>query len=554
MTNLNRMHTRPIDVPRSLRLDAPKVLTSLPAGKVVPISFVPLLREDAVRRGKMRLTFEMQETAEILMNAVYVDVKAYLVPWLAFERFSGSMDIFDRSYAGLPPFEGGDPIDFVEHMTLGAHGSKPLFKYLGLHGKSDAQVNTMIAETYNAIWNFRAQNRSPEIEKRLALDTSLAPAFWRHENFAHIVPNVDLAVIDGEVALNVVNSRMPVMGIGFQATEIPGLSSTGGVRNLADGSTVTSAASGTENRWTSATASNQNVSVRVQDGNNSFPDIFAELARDGITISLSKIEQAKKAQWFARLRERYSEHSEEHVIDMLMSGLTIPDQQLKQPILLAERTNVFGMNKRYSTDADALMASAVNGVSMAELDIRVPKLATGGVIMVTAEVTPEQLFERKKDAFFHLGSVPELPDYLRDELDDQRVEEVKNDYVDVDHDTPNGLFGFAPMNHKWQRVGYFIGGKFHRPEVDASTDEDRQRLWAVETQNPVLSEDFFLCTTMHTKPFLDTVSDPFECAAVGEFVIEGNTLFGGVLVEAMNNYQAVMDKAPTERLEMPETP
>ena len=169
--------------------------------------------------------------------------------------------------------------------------------------------------------------------------------------------------------------------------------------------------------------------------------------------------------------------------------------------------------------------------------------------MVTAEVTPEQLFERQKDPFFHLGSVEALPEFLRDTLDPEKVEVVTNDFVDFDHDTPNGTFGYAPLNHAWNRVHYNIGGKFYRPEVDGEFDEDRQRLWAVETQNPTLSADFYLCNSMHTKPFLDTEADPFEVVAVGDFIIDGITVFGGVLVEAMNNYDKVMEKAPTDRIE-----
>jgi len=546
--NLNRMTTRPLDVPRSTRRHMVRALTSMPAGKVVPIAAVPLLREDSVRSGRMRLTFEMSETAEILMNGVYVDVKAYLVPWLAFERFGGSMDIFNRSYKGQPPMEGEAVIPFFETHAMGAHGSKPIYKYLGLHGKTDAEVNTMIAEAYNAIWNFRAQNRSPDIEKRLRLDTSLAPAFWRHTNFAHIVPDFDQAVIDGEVALNVVEARMPVRGLGFQVGTPPPRAGSTSVRD-STGATIAVAGTTDVGRWTSPEAGYSHSMIKVRDNGPGIPDVFAELADNGITVSLSNIDLARKTQAFARLREQYVEHDEEWLIDMLMDGLSVPDQALKQPMLLAERSNVFGMNKRYSTDADALMESAVNGMSMAELTVRVPRLGTGGVVMVTAEITPEQLFERQKDPFFHLGSVAQLPEFLRDTLDPEKVEVVKNDYVDTDHDTPNGTFGYAPLNHAWNRVAYNVGGKFYRPAVDAMLDDDRQRIWAVETENPVLSSDFYLCTAMHQKPFLDTVADPFEAVAVGDFMIEGNTVFGGVLVEAMNNYEAVMAKAPTERIE-----
>lgn len=539
---LNRLSTRPLDAPRTIRRKGVRNLTSLPAGRVVPIATTVLLREDAVRSGKLRITCEMLETAELLMNAVYFDVKAYLVPWLAFERFAGSRDIFDRSYNGVAPFEGEDVVPFFGTHAMGAHGSKALYKYMGKHAGSATNVNTMYAEAYNAIWNFRAANRSPDIVKRTATDTTLAPAFWRHENFAHIVPDVDFAVIDGEVALNVVNAKMPVSGIGIgTGATFPDAGFT------YKDATTTSAGVVYPHAMDSDT-----TSIRLRGtaaGATGVPDVYAELQDNGITVSLAKIEQARKTQAFARLREQYAEHSEDWIIDMLMSGLSIPDQALKQPLLLAERATVFGQAKRYSSDADALMASATNGASMAELAIRVPRLATGGVVMVTAEVTPEQMFERKKDYFFHTTTVAALPDYLRDELDDQKIVTVPNDYVDVDHDTPNGLFGYAPLNHELVGVDYNIGGKFYRPAVDEATDEERARFWAVETQNPVLSEDFFLCTTMHQKPFLDTGADPFEVVTVGEFMIEGNTVFGPLLVEAMENYEAVQAKAPTDHID-----
>lgn len=567
--NLNRMHTAAIETPRSLRRHGVRVLTSLPAGKVVPLAAVPLLREDAVRSGRMRLSFEMQETAEILMNAVYVDVKAYLVPWLALERFGGSLDIMNRSYMDQPPMAGRPKIPFLEKHAMGTHGSKEIYKYLGLHAKPTDDVNTMIAEAYNAIWNFRAANRSPEITPRGRLETDLAPAFWRHENFAHIVPDFDQAVIDGEVALHVVDAQLALSGAGGtvpQTLKVKGLG-FGGTPSLVSGETGVRDSSGATVTYANAkknlgagevlmkasgsTASTAypQVEVDVPELALELSEVFAELSSNQIAISLSSIELARKTQAFARIRERYAEHDDEWIVDMLMGGLSIPDQALKQPILLAEKSNVFGMSKRYSTDADALTASAVNGMTMVDLAVRVPRLATGGVIMVTAEVTPEQLFERRKDPFFHLGSVSELPEFLRDSLDPEKVEVVTNDYVDTDHDTPTGTFGYAPLNHKWTGVSYNIGGKFYRPAVDASFDEDRQRLWAVETENPVLSADFYLCTTMHTKPFLDNLADPFEAVAVGDFAIEGNTVFGGVLVEAMNNYEKVMAKAPVDRIE-----
>lgn len=545
--SLNRKTTRALSVPRTLRNHNVKVLTSLPAGKSVPLLAIPLLREDAVRSGTLRFSFEMMETAELLMNAVNVQLSAYLVPTLALERFEGSMDILNRSYSGVAAVEGGSVIPFIETHAMGTHGSKDVYKYLGLHAKSASLVNTQYLESYNAIFNYRAKNRSPDLAERTRLDATLAPAFWQHTNFAHIVPDFDQAAIDGEVPLNVVQARLPVRGIGIGGADFAAAS---GVLYRETDAPQGSYPKG----WqvTSAAPSSGLVALKIKEDPNKpfFPDIYAELQQDGITVSLSNIEMAKKTAAFAKLRQQYSGHNDDWLIDMLMSGLSIPDQALKHPMLLAQNNTVFGMSKRYATDGGNLAESVVNGATFIDLAVRLPRLATGGVIMVIAEITPEQLFERQKDSFFHTSNVEAFPDYLRDTLDPEKVSVVTNDFVDIDHDTPNATFGYAPLNHEWANSGTpKIGGKFYRPEVDAAFDEDRQRIWAVETQNPTLSTDFYLCTNMHTKPFADQNGDPFEGVGVGNLVIEGNTVFGGHLIEASDDYEMVLAKAPQDRIE-----
>ena len=538
---LNRQEVSPIPTIRSSRMDEARGLTSLPAGKMVPLKAIPLLREDSMQ-GRYRISFEMHETAEVLLNAVNVRVMAYLVPWLAFDRFEGSMDAFNKSYAGQPSLDGGTVIPFIEKQAFGTHGSNEVYKYLGVHGKPADQVNTMYLEAYNQIWNHRATNRSEDIAPRGRLDSDLAEAFWLHQGFKHIVPDFDQAVMEGEVALNVIEGQLPVKGIGKKSTVYtpPGF----GVRE-SDGSIQTYAKSarigfGTEDN---------NVHIAENPDNPGFPAIFAEMQENGITVSLSNIELAKKTQAFAKMREQYAGHSEQWLIDMLMNGLQVPDQALKQPMLLADKTTVFGMQKRYATDGASLTDSVVNGATYVDLALNIPRLATGGVVMIVAEITPEQMFERQKDMFFHADTVEDFPEYMRDFLDPEKVAVVTNDYVDIDHDTPNATFGYAPLNYQWNRAAPNIGGRYYRPEVDAAFDEDRQRIWAVETQNPTLSKDFYLCTTMHTKPFADTVNDPFEAVTRGLAVIHGNTVFGHALREANNNYDAILEHVDQSRIE-----
>lgn len=543
-----RMSTTPIVAPRTTRTVACRGITSLPAGKMVPICAFPVLREESAISGRLRLTFESMETAEILMNAINVSVKAYLVPTLAFDRFEGSMDQLNRSWEGVA-FKNLPVVPYIETEAFGVSGANAIYKYLGLHAAETQQVNTMYLEAYNQIWNFRALNRSAKLALRTRLQKDLAPAFWNRERFRHIVPSFDQAVIDGQVPLNVVNQRLPVRGIYTRKD-----SATNGAQldvNLLRDSRGMAPAVGEVGLSMTQTNQGQDMWVtRTGSGaaSASRPDVFAELAQNGITVSLSNIELARKTQAFAQLREQYNGHSDEWIINMLMDGLSIPEQAFAQPMLIGERDTVFGMSKRYASDGDNLSKSAVNGATFVDLSIQTPRIPTGGVVMVVAEITPDQLFERQKDPFLFAQNADAFPHYLRDTLDPEKVEAVPCNYVDVDHNTPNATFGYAPLNYAWQMEAPHVGGKFYRPKVNAPFDEDRQRIWAVETANPVLGPDFYICTNIHQKPFLVTTGDPFECVTQGDVVLQGNTVFGGVLHEAQENYAKVLAEAPQARL------
>lgn len=566
------MRATPVAVPRSRRLHDLRCLTSLPAGRVVPLAAVPLLREDSVTRGSCRVQFEMSETVEILMNAVNVRVMAYFVPNLAFERFGGSLDHFNKSYMGVPLIEGEAVTPFIERVAApapGVAGNQVLF-YMGKHYKTGQMISTAYNEAYNIIWNFRAKNRSPDIEARERLDHTLAPAFWQHQAWAHIVPDFDQAVIDGEVALNMTNVEMSIGGGPFQVVPTNGNTSTTvgasaptfrqpgmqpdgvtpNVPNALRGYGVTNTDVHGGGVWPVMNGSLYWADPALQ---TALTGATAELAADGITLSLSNIDMARRTQAFATLRKAYSGHTEEYIIDLLMAGISVPEEVWKQPMLLADRSTIFGMSKRYASDGASLTESVVNGMTFIDLNWSLPRAPMGGVIMITAEISPEQMFERQKDPYLHAVSVEDFPEYIRDTLDPEKVEAVPNDYVDVDHDSPTATFGYAPLGYRWAKSGPQIGGRFYRPTVDAEFDEDRQRIWAVETQNPVLSEDFYLVTTMHYKPFVvtDVDVDPFEALTRGFVQISGNTVFGGLLVEATDDYARMVEEQPTDRIEKP---
>lgn len=511
-------------------------MTSAPAGRVVPVAAFPLLREDAMRSFSLRINTEMMETAEIIMNPVHCKVQVWVVPYLAFDRFEDSMDQFNRSYAGVAQIDGGVVKPFFETAVAGAPGFSNILKYLGLHVKQGDTYNTAYIEAYNEIWNYRAKQRSPKITKRGRLDLGLAFAFWNHSRYQHMVPDFDQKEMEGAIPISFLSNQIAIKGLNTgPAASAAGTTHT--TNNL--GTNVAAIANTFYPVFAEKTVAGQAAKV------------YAEMIDGGITLSLANIELAKQMKSWAGLRKMFNQHDDAWVISLLMDGIGIPDQNLKDPLLLKSVTRPFGMQKRYATDAANLSEGATNGATFIDLDVSLPRLNTGGVVMVTIENVPEQLWERERDNLLYQTDTASLPEAMRDALDPEKVELVPNGYMDVSHSAPTGLFAYAPNNHKWEELAARIGGKYFRPTVDAAFDEERQRFWAVETANPQLADDFFVCRTIHQKPFLNTTADPFEVVALGNAVIEGNTVFGPALIEANpagSDYDAVRTEVPMTRI------
>lgn len=544
----------PLDVQRSTRRDRGRVLTSADAGKILPLKYIPMLREDAVKRGKVRVNIEMMETAEMLMNGIGVNVFAHYVPMLAFDRFNGSMEELNRSYKGETGI-GGEVVPYFKKNRYWNHntnqevfvtntqnwdtsndtnGRAEFYQLMGMHFHQN-DLNMTVVEAYNAIVNHRRKARSASLPLRNAYDHVLAEAFWGLDN-NHIVPDFDQKLIDGEVTLQTLSFEAPI-----RANSVNQFGSRHDIVNGAL-STVTDTTYAPSGDASEATLSGSEII---------FSDIWAELTEGGnATMSLADIEQAKKTAAFAKIRSLYDGIDDEHIIDLLMEGIRVPEETMKQPILLAKQSTMIGYNQRYATDAANLDTSVTNGYASVDLNIRTPQMNTGGVILVTAEIVPEQLWERKKDYFLYETEADNLPNYLRDYLDPEKVSIVKNNHLDVNHATPDGTFGYAPLNHEYQRDMVNVGGKYYRPADDAF-DEDRAKIWTVEATDPTLSSDFYLVSSLHKKVFSDQVADSFEITCLSDVEITGNTVFGERLVEAdaTSDYAAITADVDSARID-----
>ncbi|MBT9371787.1 hypothetical protein [Rhizobium sp. CSW-27] len=543
--DIARTNTTPISIARSVRQINQIVATSMPAGKMVPVAAFPLLREDQLRNSMIHCKVDLMETAEVIKNGIQVRFMAYFVPFLAFERFNGGMDEFNRAYMKQNIADGSTVTPFFNTMTAGPVGSIAIHKYLGFHAAPTDVINTAYIEAYNLIWNFRARNRSETLyqaKKRAMTATALAPAFWQHEQFKYVVPDWDDVAMEGSVDLSFTSANIPVQGIlkmntTFGTASVSGRDSTGAAVTYAPGAP-----------FNAANANEFFAAKSKTVGGVSVPDIFVSMANAGVKISLANIELAKRTQWYANLKAQFEGIPDNFIIDLLMQGVSVPDQMWKQPILIADKTEIAGVEKRWATDGANLTDAVVNGSAFCDLDMVLPRTPTGGIVMIVAEILPEQLFERGRDPLLFTADPATLPNAMRDDLDPQKVERMSKGEIDTSHADPNGLFGYRPLNWKWQMSNTRIGGKWFKSAPDNTFNEERQHFWTVEVANPAYNSDFMISETFNTLPFVVTNQDIGEVQLQGTAIIEGNTQFGTRLLENDNAYAEVLSQVDQSRL------
>jgi len=550
----------PVSFKRTKRMSKGRVLTSGDAGKVLPIKADPVLREEGFS-GRVDVSVEMMETSEKPVNAIVAKAMTYFVPYLAFEQFNGSIEELNRSYSKENGIAGSQ-VDFFEKnkyyngssvvtdssptdMDTGDNGRAEFYGTMGVH-HGDANMNNTYVQAYNAIVNHRRKARSASLATRNEFEHDLAEAFWPNEGNSHIMADFDQKLIDGEVVLNRLTFKAPVRSINMGVFD-----NSKGEDYTTYATDVYGPAGHTDTDAATWDASHARPSGVGGTGAWIWDEVWAELVNGGeATMSLADIEQARKTAAFAKLRAAYDGIDDEYIIDLLMQGINVPTEMMKQPMLIGQSSGMFGFAQRYATDSGNLDDTATNGFVSLSHRVRAPRTNIGGIVMTTLEIAPERIWERKKDYFLYTTDTNDLPNALRDSLDPEKVAVVKKNHLDVNHSTPDATLGYAPLNHEYNRDQIMVGGKFYRPSDDAYT-EVRSRIWTNETTDPSLSTDFYLCTNLHKKIFADQVSDSFEITAVSDLTVDTNVVFGDRLIEAdaTSDYETITNLVDAVRID-----
>jgi len=536
-----RQTTTPVSFQRSKRLDHNKIMTSGRAGKIVPISYIPLLRGDSCS-GNFSCEIELGDMPRPLLNGVQANVQAWFVPKAAMPNFSG-YDEFMHSYQGkvIKTLGAADRTPPAFYTPLGAANiaiaqNSEMFNTLGIHLNTGVSINTDLIDAYALIVNFRLAAHSSKLTRRfyasenLGQATQLARAFWPTGRFSRVVPDYERALIVGALDLDVAAGRIPISGIRRTGTT----TLSGETTQLTQQGANTSVGN---------IALNNNLTFDITAAAN---NIFANMVGQKVGVSLADIDMARKTQSFAKLRTAYAGNdatgfdNDDVIVAEMMQGFRVPDELFSRPWLLDSKRVGFGFQEVDATDGASLGKSVSNGIVSTSLSINVPVQDTGGVIIITVEVLPERLDERQSDEWINTTTVAGLPDALRDVQRVEPVDQVLNRRLDAKHTNPAALYGYEPMNDKWNRQATRLGGVFFQPTPGAPVTEQRSAIWQADIVNPTFSNDHFLAPQNFPHyVFSDTLAPAFEIAASHTITIVGLTQIGDVLAENNDDYNIV---------------
>ena len=547
-----RQSSTPVSFQQSTRKDTSVLMSSARAGVVVPVGYVPLLPGDSAS-GRMGIDVALKEMPKPLLNAVMCNVQAWFVPKSAHPQFSGRDELMHAMTGEAIKTLGAPDRAPPSYFTATAVNPTPvqtgeIFTTLGIHIPTGAAVNTDLLDAFSLIYNFRLAAHSSRLARRpywaenANVSSTLPPAFWPSSRFSRVVPDYERALVVGSLDLDVAAGRLPVSGIGmglpFNAADRvtnKQVWDTGGQPTYSAAGRV-------------AVQSQNDLYIRTTAANGVRPDIWAEMGGTSINITLADIDKARTTQAFAKLRTAYAGNdatgfdNDDTIVALLMQGINVPDDQFKRPWLLDSKRVTVGFSERFSTSADDLEASVTVGRASASLSLNVPSQETGGMIIFTVEVLPERIDERAADPFMQVLNFDGLPNALRDVQRVEPVDLVPNSRIDAKHSTPGGLYGYEPMNDKWNRDFTRLGGDFFMATPGGGWTENRSNIWQTEIVNPTFSTTHYLAPTPFPHDvFADQNADAFEVVCRHAVTIVGNTQIGDVLAENNDDYNAVVE-------------
>lgn len=548
-----RQSTAPVQFNSSTRKDTAVLMSSGRAGVVHPCGYFPLLAGDAAA-GRVGIDIALKEMPKPLLNGALANFQAWFIPKSAHPQFAGRDELLHARTGQVikalgaadrtpPPF-----FTVLSGATVATAAASDFFKKLGIHIPTGASINSDLIDAFSLVYNFRLAAHSSRLTRRkyasedIAAATSLPPAFWPSSRFARVVPDYERALVVGSMDLDVLAGRLPISGLGI-GTGYAGIPAALSARET-NSATTANYLKGSGANISSA------VIVKMTDASttaaNARADVWAEMAGQKLGMTLADVDKSRTTQAFAKLRAAYAGNdttgfdNDDTLVALLMQGIEIEPDDFKRPWLLDSKRVAIGFAERFATDGAQMDKSVTLGRASAVLSVNVPSQDVSGVVIFTVEVLPERIDERMSDEWLLSTAVADLPNALRDVQRIEPVDLVTNRRIDAKHATPSGLYGYEPMNDKWNRDFTRLGGDFYMATPGGGWTENRSNIWQTEIVDPAFSSTHYLAPASFPHDvFSDQLADAFEVVCRHAVTIVGLTQIGDVLAENSDDYNAV---------------
>lgn len=565
-----RQSTTPVVFDTTIRADDGQFITSGRAGEVVPVTYFPVLRGDSCG-GQIGLDVELGHMPKPTLNGVMLNAQAWFVPDAAHPRYASYQEFF-LSYQEEPIKQLGATdraapkfFDLIDGAVKKTFLESKFCKTLGIHAKPTGKMNTALYDAYNIVHNFRLRSHSTRLplRKYAAEDISLAntfpPAFWPSGPRSRMVPDYDRALVVGAMNLDVsagnvvlsenANVKLRTDAASRQSAQWK-LATNNGAGAGRAGSITVGTNSGTREHSVNKqvdTTYTQVVYDPVQSLYAETKGLKADFSGSTIASATANIDKARLTQSFAKMAQAYAGldttgyKNENALIAELMQGFSVPDdEQYRRPWLLDSKIVSFGMLERMATDGGNLDMSSTQGRASVVLSVNLPVQQSGGYVIVIVEVLPERIDERSADYILEYESPKQFPDALRDVQRIEPVDQVLKERIDALHTTPTGLYGWEPMNERYNRNFTRLGGDFYQATVGEAWREARSNLWLPEFVDPEFNASHYLAPSPFPHDvFSDVNASAFEIVGRQNIRIAGITQFGDVLAENNGEWEAV---------------
>lgn len=504
----------------NVRREMRTITDRMRGGKLCPAMAVPF-REGESGSMTQSVMFELDPVAGRVITPITAEVVSVFVPVQAIDAlknpeqdYAGNTEVIrDKLLSGTPLF------DLEEESEIS--------KRLGVQPRSIAgvkKVNEVARLAQIAAVNFLRRRKyvyAAQLDKN---STAITPALIAQTVLDRLNGVLDPEDrINGAVQFDLPNVQLPVSGLLVKEGTNYNYP-TGTYRDTA-GNVQTGSGDG-KNTGVSGAVHVKTASAAT----DAIPQVYAEMQDiEGTAISLQDFYDAEMQDKITRYMRQMLDDNPEYGEEMVLRwahGLTVDAG--KQPFIIHNSTQVFGAQRRYSTDATALDVSQSDFMAQISFNVTVPRTELGGVVVTFVSVKPDETLLSQPHPILseEWGAINFVADEFARDPVPVTIRELYADCELADEGTRALYTGHNELKRAYVNYGF-------SRRLDPNDVDDKTAIWQLAIPMSVTPESVIYPEDLDHYIFLDQQAE--ICTYTCSTMVNVNTpyVFGPTPVEEM---------------------